>query len=75
MVDKESDLFYNPTPLSNTEPANDPSRASEAPEGTDFTHGIDMMLSHSEGGTPAAPRFGDDTLVPERRRTRGGGGF
>ncbi|KAF8596560.1 hypothetical protein BDV93DRAFT_610831 [Ceratobasidium sp. AG-I] len=75
LVDNNSDLFYNPTPLHNTESPNDP-RESEAPDGMDFTPGMGSgaLYSNSEAGTPATPKFGDDGPVTERRRTRGGGG-
>ncbi|KAG8736944.1 hypothetical protein FRC10_008699 [Ceratobasidium sp. 414] len=76
LVDKESDLYYNPTPLSQTDGPNDPSRASEAPDGSELAHGMgNHMQPNSEGGTPLTPRFGDDGPVMERRRTRAGGGL
>ncbi|KAG8701639.1 hypothetical protein FRC08_003976 [Ceratobasidium sp. 394] len=75
LVDKESDLYYNPTPLSQIDNPNDPSRASEAPDGFELAPGMaGNMQPNSEGGTPLTPRFADDGPV-ERRRTRAGGGF
>ncbi|KAG9114456.1 hypothetical protein FRC07_007632 [Ceratobasidium sp. 392] len=67
LVDKESDLYYNPTPLSQTDAPND----SEAPDGPEMASGIG---NNSEGGTPLTPRFGDDGPVMERRSTRNRGG-
>ncbi|KAG8708557.1 hypothetical protein FRC09_001193 [Ceratobasidium sp. 395] len=71
LVDKESDLFYNPTLLSQTDAPNDPSRASEAPDGSEFAPGVG---NNSEGGTPLTPHFGDGPVM-ERRSTRARGGL
>ncbi|QRV75622.1 hypothetical protein RhiJN_03637 [Ceratobasidium sp. AG-Ba] len=71
LVDKESDLYYDPTPLSQTDASND----NEGPEGSESAPGMGNMQSNSEGGTPLTPRFGDDGPVMERRQTRARGGL
>ncbi|CAE6395993.1 unnamed protein product [Rhizoctonia solani] len=73
LVDKDSSLYFDPTPLAAANDSGSPT--GEGPDGMDLTSGGPNM-GNSETGTPITPKTGEDGSAPpfERRRTRGGGG-
>ncbi|CAE6495255.1 unnamed protein product [Rhizoctonia solani] len=72
LVDKDSNLYYDPTPLTATNESGSPT--GDGQDGMDLTSGQNLV--NSEGGTPITPKTGEDGSAPpfERRRTRAGGG-
>ncbi|CAE6474560.1 unnamed protein product [Rhizoctonia solani] len=72
LVDKESSLYYDPTPLTATNESGSPN--GDGQDGMDLSSGQNM--GNSESGTPITPKTGEDGSAPpfERRRTRAGGG-
>ncbi|KAJ1300065.1 hypothetical protein OPQ81_002547 [Rhizoctonia solani] len=60
LVDKDSSLYYDPTPLTTTNESGSPS--GEGQDGMDVTPG--QNIGNSEGGTPITPKTGEDAPPP-----------
>ncbi|QRW18494.1 hypothetical protein RhiXN_03418 [Rhizoctonia solani] len=69
LVDKDSSLYFDPTPLAAANDSGSPT--GEGPDGMDLTSGGPNM-GNSETGTPITPKTGEDGSAPPLREEEHG---